>query len=282
MTVKGGIVQEGRLRYFAYSDFVLLAVTPAAAYKIARVTFGKDGSIYVQFPYCAEKQGWIGILPIDPSNDGPTTYKLSEHGSFVATDVKFAHHVSGEAHFSKTGDATIHPTRRVSWPLTGPLGHLFVLQVIEPERFARLENPDKRAKYLAVRMSPGATSISWHAEWRRKRDVEQNIQPAGDSAGPTTTVRSRRTGEENAVIFLGQPEEYGARDHVLMLTSGSPKVPSGFSGTGMTFLGGWDVHEVANTGDRPEVHGCLAFVYPVSLRSADASLPEAHARTPFR
>jgi hypothetical protein len=160
MTVTRGIVQEGQLRYFAYSDFVLLVVTPVAAYKIARITLVRDGSIYVQFPYCAEKQGWIGRLPIDPSNDGPITYKRSEHGSYVATDVKFAHHVSGEVHFSKIGTATIPPTRRVLWPLTDPLGHLFALQVMEPERFAKLEKPDQRAKYLAVRMSPGATSIS--------------------------------------------------------------------------------------------------------------------------
>lgn len=263
MAVKGGIVQEGRLRYFAYTDFVLLAVTPGSAYKIARITFGKDGSIYVQFPYCAEKQGWIGILSIDPDKNGPTTYRLNEHGSFVTTDVKFAHHTSGVVHFSKTGDRSVPPTGRMSWPLTGPLGHLFALQVIEPERFTPLEKPDKQAKYLAVRMSPGATSISWHAEWRRKRDVEQNMEPAGGIAGPTTKVRSRRTGEESEVIFLGQPEGFGARDHILMLTSGSPAVPKGFQGSGMAFLGGWDVHEEEKTGDRPDVHGCLAFLYPV-------------------
>jgi hypothetical protein len=264
MPARDGIVQEGALRYFAYSDFVLLAVTPGVAYKIARITFGKDGSIYVQFPYCAEKQGWIGILPIDPDKDDPTTYKLSEHGSFVATDVKFAHHTSGAVHFSKTGDSAIPPTRRVSWPLTGPLGHLFALQVIEPERFNQLEKRDNRAKYLGVQMSPGTTSISWHAEWRRKRDVEQNMEPARGIAGPTTKVRSRRMGEESEVIFLGQPEGFGARDHILMLTSGSPEVPKGFRGTGMTFLGGWDAHEVEKSGDRPDVHGCLAFLYPAS------------------
>lgn len=272
MTDRGRIVHEGRLRYYAYAEFVLLAVTSAAAYKIARITFGKDGSIYVQFPYCIERDGWIGVLPIDPNHEGPITHSMAHHGSYVGTDVKFAHHTSGEAHFSKTGDETIPRTARASWPLTGPLGHLFDLQVMQPEQFTRLEKRDKRVMYLGVVAEPGSEAIAWHAEWRRKRDIESNIRPRGGIAGPTTKVLSRATGRESEVFFLGQPQGYGARDHIVMLTAGRSERPQGFVGSGMTFLAGWDTHEVARAGEKADVRGCLAFVYPARPPALNAAV----------
>lgn len=266
MTPRGGVVQDGRVRYFAYPEFVLLVATPTAAFKIARITFGRDGSIYVQFPYCIEKQGWIGILPIDPTRQGPTTYALREHGAYVETDVKFAHHTSGEAHFSKTGDETIPSTRRMAWPLTGPLGHLFDLQVMQPDRFTPLTKRDKRVMYLALTVDHIGESVGWHVEWRRKRDIEANTQPPGGVVPPTTRIISRATGQESEVFLLGQPAGYGARDHVLLLTAGQREPTAGMETSGMTFLAGWDTHEVATPRDPPEVRGCLAFIYPVPRR----------------
>lgn len=273
MAPKGGIVQDGRLRYYGYTDFVLLVATPDAAFKIARITFGRDGSVYVQFPYCVEKEGWIGVLPIPPGREGPTTYTLSEHGSFVPTDVKFAHHTSGVVHFTKTGDDRVPRTGRHSWPLTGPIGQLFSLQVLEPERFEPLKKADKKAMHLAVRMPRAAATLGWYAEWRRKKDFEQQIHPPGGVAGPVTRVQSRATGEVNEVFFLGQPEGFGAQDHIIVLTAGTPKAPDGFSGPGMAFLGGWDMHEVREVGEKPDLKGCLAFIYPAHPPRATPTPP---------
>jgi hypothetical protein len=262
MAVRGAVVQDGAVRYYAYADFVLLVETETAAFKIARITFGRDGSIYVQFPYCVEKQGWIGTLPIDPTRHGPMTYSLREHGAYVETDVKFAHHTSGEAHFSKTGDDTIRGTGRTAWPLTGPIGHLFDLQVMQPDRFAPLTKRDKRVMYLALSADASHQSVGWHAEWRRKSAIEANIHPVGGVTGPTARIASRTTGEESEVFLLGQPEGFGARDHVLLLTASQRAPTRGIEGSGMTFLAGWDTHEVATPGATADVRGCLAFIYP--------------------
>ena len=165
------VEQYRNLRFHAAANTVLLVRMRNAVYKIARIAFGRDGSIYVQFPYCVEKAGWIGELPIPPGHVGPVTYSLSEHGTFVETDVKFSHHKSGIALFSKTGH-DIPSTRRLSFPLDGPIGHLFNLQVFEPEKFARLEKAERKVKYLALDFpDDGVGSISWRAEWRRKDAV---------------------------------------------------------------------------------------------------------------
>src|SRR4051812_42730817 len=94
--------RDGQLAFHSASDFVLLLTSRGEARKIARISFGRDGSIYFQFPYCTKKEGWIGELPASAPGT-QVTYRLADHGNFVGTDVKFSHHRSGVALFSKTG-----------------------------------------------------------------------------------------------------------------------------------------------------------------------------------
>lgn len=110
-----------QLVFHSTADVVLLARLGRIIYKTARISFGRDGSIYVQFPYCNEKEGWIGELKIPPDQAQPVTYSLRQNGRFVDTDVKFSHHRSGIALFSKSGHE-LPQMRRQSFPLNGPIG----------------------------------------------------------------------------------------------------------------------------------------------------------------
>lgn len=275
------VERAGSLRFYATAHTVLVVRTPEAAYKVARVSFGRDGSIYVQFPYCREKAGWVGVLPIEAGQAGPVTYTMRDHGAPVSTDVKFAHHASGEVHFSKTGH-DVPRTRRQSFPLGGPIGHVFHLQVFRPAAFTRIEKRDKGALYFELDFRFGApTGAGWRAEWRRKRDVVDSIHPPGGVAGPATTIQHRATGVQERVVLVGQPPGYALRDHVLLLTGGADPLPAGVDGPGMAFLGGWNAHEVASPGDGADLGGCLAFLYPYQAQaSADPDLADTPGAPP--
>src|SRR5688572_25658791 len=114
------LAHEGQLRFFRTEHAVVLIRTPDATYKLARLTFGGDGSIYVQFPYLEAKAGVIAELPVDKTVIGPVTYDLANLGETVDTDVKFSHHASGQVRFSKTGHRIATPPRQ-SFPLNGPI-----------------------------------------------------------------------------------------------------------------------------------------------------------------
>jgi hypothetical protein len=47
---QGQQTREGRLVYLAAASSTVIAATPFGHFKLFKVTFGKDGSIYVPFP----------------------------------------------------------------------------------------------------------------------------------------------------------------------------------------------------------------------------------------
>lgn len=107
MDPREAVVTDGRLSYFAARNTVLIVQTPLGTVKICRLAFGRDGSIYVSFPYCREKAGILNA--INRSTVGLETIDLGEGGVRVSTDVKFSHHASGVVQFSKTGEVTVSP-----------------------------------------------------------------------------------------------------------------------------------------------------------------------------
>lgn len=255
------VVVEDRLRFFRSKDAVLLARTPTSVHKLARFTFGADGSIYVQFPYLSQKTGVIAELPVDPTVSGPVQYNLRELGESVGTDVKFSHHASGEVRFSKAGHAIKTPVRR-SFPLNGPIGRVFELNAFHLAGFDEFKKSAKNTVYMGFNFREGTDGVLIRAEWRRKRDIIANIYPPGQKAGPATTTLHRATRLKEAVYFLGAPADRPFHSHVLVVSSSRVALPNGADQPSMIFLGGWDTHERL-PGEAPQRLGnCLAFLYP--------------------
>ena len=263
------IEQDGPLLYFAAKEAVLAVRTPLATWKIARVSFGRDGSVYVQFPYLRRKSGILSELDVDPSITGPVTYDLKAKGVRVSTDVKFSHHTLGLVAFSKTGHVS-HAPRRQSFRLDGPIGHVFQLHVNWLSGFKLLDSPKKGIAYLGFDFPDRhPSSVLIRAEWRRKRDIAGNIFPPGGQSGPATQVMKRAGGSPFSVYFLGQPKSYPLQDHLLMIAGGSIPLPSGADRPGMIFLGGWSPHEGQPDPSRKNMGNCLAFLYPVAEQSTE-------------
>ena len=255
MDLRDAVITEGRFNYFAAQDTVILLQTPLATFKICRLSFGSDGSIYVMFPYCKEKTGILNKVARPGGPSESITHNLGTGGKLVPTDVKFSHHRSGVAQFSKTREVEDAP-RHNSFPLDGPIGHVFDLHIFWPSGFDLLEKPKKRDLHLAFGVQdrhPAAFLVA--GQWRRKQDLLNNTDPPNGIIEPTATVTHRKTGLPTNVYFLGQPEGYPLRDHVLMLSGGEIPLPTGAEETGMVFMGGWN----------SEREG-LVFMYPGSGR----------------
>ena len=241
--------------------------TPLATFKICRISFGKDGSIYVSFPYCKEKTGILNELQPPEGATGPITYDLGQGGKRVSTDTKFSHHRSGIVQFSKTGSVRDAP-RRKSFPLDGPIGHVFDLYVYWPAGFDLLEKPKKNDLHLAFRFRdrhPVAVHIN--AQWRRKVDILANTDPPDGRVNPQTEVMHRKSGLASRVFFLGQPKGYPLRDHLLMISGGEIEPPTGADRPGMVFIGGWNTHEEVGGSSNPR-KDALVFMYPAGGRAA--------------
>lgn len=262
MKLTTAVREVNGLRYFAARQALILIGSSLGTFKVARISFGVDGSIYVQFPYLKYKHGIVCELPVNPDERGPVTYQLGRLGVEVSTDVKFSHHRSGIAQFSKSGlDARL--PRRSSFPLDGPIGWLFQLNAYWLSGFCMLERTKSKDLHLGFgfpRKHPGGVVVT--AQWRRKVDIIANMEPQGGKSGPAAEVMSRHTRARSRVYFLGQPDSSPLTDHVLMISGGEVPVPKNLELPAMVFLGGWDRHEVTPATPEARRAECLAFMYP--------------------
>jgi len=108
---------------------IITATYKGNRYKIFRIDFGTDGSIYISFPYYQHSDGIVGKIIMPPSNTGQyEALKLSDNGKCTSHLVKYSHHTSGETLFSLTGKIK-KEIRKQSTPLTKLNGHFFTLTV---------------------------------------------------------------------------------------------------------------------------------------------------------
>lgn len=233
--------------------------TSLAHHRLCQIFFGRDGSIYVQFPYFKSRTGIVSEVRFGPGPQSPITVDLSNHGKVASHLVKFTHHTSGEVLFSQTGRVRTE-IRRLSFPLNGPIGRVFELHAywlsgFEPLQRGKQES-DRPYLPFVFRDIPFAFIVS--AQWRRKRAIEANFEPSGGVSGPVASIIHRRTGERSTVFSLGQPFGLPLQDHVLMVGCAEAQLPENLDHPMMLFLGGWDPHEPLDSSIPVHQTGCLA------------------------
>jgi hypothetical protein len=205
---------------------------------------------------------------LSPEAKGPLTIDLKEHGRVSTHQVKFTHHPTGEVLFSKTGRVRSE-IRRQSFPLSGPIGHLFQLHAYWLSGFELLsEERLKRKKlYLPFRIEakiPAGIVLS--AQWRRKAAILDNVEAASarSTVGPAPKALDRPTGKRTQLFLLGQPANSPLQDHLIVIECDEAPPPSGVEASTMILMGGWDPHEVQEPGLKPSAPatGFLTFMYP--------------------
>jgi hypothetical protein len=113
--------------------------------KIFSVSFSKtDGSLFVSLPYFETSKGLLSVATI-PDGQVGGTIDLKPQGKCSSHNVKYTHHIDGEAHFSQDGKI-LTQIRRQSVPLRSNKGHIFTVLVQGLEHFEAANKPKDNAE----------------------------------------------------------------------------------------------------------------------------------------
>lgn len=256
--------QKGRLKLFCASDATVAIRTSGEQRQLCQLGYSADGSIRVQWPYLPVEHGIVAPLDFPEGASGPMTIDLQHSGKFTSQLVKYSHHVSGAAHFNKT-KYTSNEVRRSSFPLTGPIGRIFELNVFHPRRFKPLNRLKPKRLYIGFDYGDeDISAVRIRAEWRRKSSIIDNANIRRASVGPLTRWMGRQTGIVEPVAFFAPPLDCPIKDHLLCVTCERIPLPDGANEAGIVFMGAYDMHEVPDelAGAAFKMKGCLVAMYP--------------------
>src|SRR6266496_590892 len=236
-----------------FKVFDIVANVHATSRRIAKVEFGKDGSVYVFFPGFANTSG-ILCRAVFRGGIPTTTLDLKENGRVTNHLVKYAHHPDGRAHFSQTGKVKTE-IRRQSVPLTHLKGHFFTIQVQNFESFPVLSAPKREQLTFNL---PDETRAFKITGWRHKMSelkYPPGVTPSATPKGIQTSDGTVRLG-----LFVAPPEGASFDDVALFLAAEEIPWLSEDKAAHLIFLGGFDSTETAlNHSIDTEF---LAFAYP--------------------
>jgi len=260
MKITGKLLQQGPLRYYATADMTVLAATPRGKFKLFRLLFGKDGSIYLPFPYLEAKRGVLA--EVDPSSEpDPKTLDLRRTGVVVEEDVKFAHHSTGSVHFSKTKgtkEQALTLPGRSSFALSGE-GRVFDLRFYWTLGLTTYDElKPGRTLPLIIPFSEHPTGLRVWGMWRRKSWLLASRENESMVVGPQHVGTNRATGARESFVFLGQPADFPHQEHLLLISYGIEPAPTGADVPTMLFWGGHDAQDDGT----PTTTKMLAFMYP--------------------
>ena len=86
------------------SEQVVVTITADGhRHKICQMVFGKDGSLYLAFPYFKHTEGLLAEVTVDGPPGAESLIDLAKKGKVASHLGKYSHHTSGEALFSQSG-----------------------------------------------------------------------------------------------------------------------------------------------------------------------------------
>jgi hypothetical protein len=262
--------QTGNLRMYLGDAATVVAEIGGALRQLCLLGFMSDGSIFVYWAYLPIESGVLDEVTFPPGRlSGSVKIKLSERRYFASQKVKYSHHASGEAHFNLSGREPVR-VRRPAFPLTGPIGRVFELNVHFPLAFKPLESLKAGRVYLPFRIpAEEVPALRIRGEWRRKRDIQAHIVGDG-SSGPMARYQRLSSGEQGRMFFFGPSLSCPLREHVLCVIGEVVPLPKGVTEPGVIFMGGYEPHEVmaGDDPDEPRIRGALVAIYPFRERDS--------------
>jgi len=143
----------GTVHVYAASRYVVGVKTPSSSRKLFQVVFGKDGSLFVAFPYYRSGSGRLGLVHLDPTISYPTSLTVGDNFAATAHYVKYSHHPTGRAHFSQTGKVMPTVGKQAS-PLYDAKGHVFTVMLQGVDCFDAVSPRDKGDRKRGVVVFP--------------------------------------------------------------------------------------------------------------------------------
>jgi hypothetical protein len=226
--------------------------------KAFQILFGKDGSLFITFPYCRHTTGILSSSTIPASGNMTNDVNVESGGKVSSHLVKYSHHLDGRAHFSQDGKIYT-AIKRQSVALATQNGHLFSLLVqglaaLEPvDPIKDLNKPPKKSVIeFAVNASDSVKFVgSWYnVDTLRFPVPTPTIGPILNTCDPDGVTK------EGCIVASPR---VNAR-HVLLLTC--EPIPSlGPDPEIFCFYGGFDPPHIMN--DLNTEAGFLTFRYPI-------------------
>jgi hypothetical protein len=140
-------------------------------YKIFQIFFGRDRSLFVNFPYFKHRTGILAAATI--TGDGETTSQvdLQMGGKIASHYVKYSHHPDGRAQFSQTGKVWTK-VKRQSVALDAQEGHIFSLAIqgfqgFETEHDAKDHGSTPKRATVTFHLPESADmkALKWVGRW---------------------------------------------------------------------------------------------------------------------
>jgi len=228
--------------------------------KIFQVFFGRDHSLFVNFPYFRHRIGLLAATTVPGNGQSTFHVDLAKSGKVASHLVKYSHHPDGRAHFSQDGKVRTE-IKRQSMRLDDQSGHMFSAIIQGPAAFDEAHpvkdtgtSPKRTVLTFTFQIAPQAIKII--GRW-----FNSPVQLFGDNnlplrVGPNVSMM-RPDGHQQIGYLVASP--YDNAQHILFLTCES--VPSlSEEPELLIFYGGFDPPEVMN--DTTKEAGFLGFSYP--------------------
>lgn len=252
---------------FRNEKFIIAAETPSGKFKLFQILCGRDGTIFVPFPYYEHSSAQLSEETMEAGRKFPSD--LSVSGPLTLHRVKYTHHVDGEAHFSQDGKILTKIRRRAN-ALPSHGGHIFTVQLQGLADFQRLKDSDLAKKdrvVVCMRLESEPTSLKLVAHLYPASALSQRMSSPVDCGPWIRVVRDQRMFAA-AILAVGDSANPIGR----LLTLSFEEVPTVFSNqpSGLSFIGGFDAPETAF--DHTKDTSFLVLISPA------ANLPEATQR----
>ncbi len=138
---------------YSAARYVIGIHTPLSSRKLFQIGFSTDGSLFVIFPYYRSGSGRLGLVHLDETLRYPTSLTIGENFPATSHYVKYAHHVSGRAHFSLSGKISSSIGKQAV-PLAEADGHVFTVMLQGLEYFDPISSKDRGTEKRGVVLFP--------------------------------------------------------------------------------------------------------------------------------
>jgi hypothetical protein len=252
-----------RIAAFRSERTVVTIQIGATRHKAFQIFFGRDGSLFVAFPYFRHRTGILAAATIPGNGRTTSQINLQTAGKVASHLVKYSHHPDGRAHFSQDGKVRTE-IKRQSVALGRQNGHIFSLLLQGLEAFDKADDtkdvgtsPKRTALTFQIPASVEARAVKFVGRWL---DVSM-ISAAGPSpvVGPTLLTQDPDGKQQHGFLIANPFDE--TPHHVLCITS-QPIPILGPEPEIMCFYGGFATREAMD--DTTQEAGFLGFLYPAS------------------
>ena len=223
-----------------------------------QIFFGKDGSLFLSFPYLHNKIGILSAATIPANGEKTAQVDLQEGGKVTSHLVKYSHHPDGRAHFSQDGKIYT-AIKRQSIALDVQEGHLFSLLIqgltaLEPVNPIRDVNNGGKKTVIEFQVQP-TPAMKIIGRWYDVNRLRASTPTA--TIGPIIPINTDGNRMQQAIIVASP---HANARHVLLLTCDEHPT-LGTDPEAFMFYGGFDPRDAIV--DPNKEAGFLAFHYPI-------------------